>query len=132
VSESHFWAKFIKSVNNLDKEIPLKKIILATGALLISMSAFADTASEKTAKEMTAVLQSHEVQALLSQEDGVGNIQGIKYLFSYRTVIGPAIYELSFESYSGSVAQICTVPVQVNIQTTKVIKIDSAVCKEIK
>ena len=81
---------------------------------------------------MTAVLQSTEVQSLLSQEDGVGNIKGIKYLFSYRASFGPAIYELSFESHSGPVAQTCTVPVEVNMQTTQVMKVASAVCKEIK
>jgi hypothetical protein len=110
----------------------MKKIILATGASLISMSAFADTVSQRTAKEMVAVLQSREVQALLSQTDGVGNIKGIKYLFSYRASHGPAVYELSFESHSGPDLQICTVPVEVNMKTTQVMTVASAICKEIK
>ena len=110
----------------------MKKVILATGALLISMSALADTVSQRTAKEMSAVLQSQEVQSLLSQENGVGSIKGIKYLFSYRASFGPAVYELSFKSNSGPVPQICSIPVQVNIQTTQVVKVESAICKENK
>lgn len=110
----------------------MKKVILATSALLISMSVFAETRSQRTAKDMVAVLQSQEVQSLLSQEDGVGNIEGIKYLFSYRASYGPAIYELSFESNSGPEPQRCTVPVEVNMETTQVMKVGSAICKEVK
>ena len=110
----------------------MKLMILAAGALLISVSTFANTVSQRTAKEMTAVIQSEEVQSLLSQEDGLGDIKGIKYLFSYRASFGPAIYELSFQSNSGPALQMCTVPVQVNTETTEVLKVDAAVCKEIE
>lgn len=110
----------------------MKKIILATGAVMISMSVFGDTFSQRTAKEMVAVLQSKEVQSLLSQKDGAGNIEGIKYLFSQRASFGPAFYELSFQSNFGPVPQICTVSVQVDMQTTQVMKVDPVFCKEIK
>jgi hypothetical protein len=110
----------------------MKKMILVASTLLISMLAFAETHSQSTAKDIVNILQSQEVQSLLAQEDGVGNLRGISYLFSYRASFGPAIYELSFESNSGPVPQICTAPVQVNMQTGQVMKVDSAACKEIK
>jgi hypothetical protein len=109
----------------------MKKTILLSTALLISVSAFSFTTSQKIAKEMTAVLESKEVQTLLSNDDGVGNIEGIKYLFSYRASFGPAIYELSFRSHSGPVVQVCTVPVHVNTETVQVLKMGSADCKEL-
>ncbi len=105
------------------------KMILAIGSLFISTLALAETVNQRTAKEMSAVLQSPEVQALLSQEDRGVNLKGIRYLFSYRAPFGPAMYELSFGSNSGPSRQVCTVPVQVNMQTTQVIKVDSAICK---
>lgn len=110
----------------------MKKIITTLAAILISLTATADTVSQRTAKEMAAVLQSEQVQSLLAQEDGLGNIKGIRYLMSYRASFGPAIYELSFQSNSGPAAQICTLPVQVNMQTTEVMKVDSAVCSDLK
>ncbi len=109
----------------------MNKVILAGIAYLLSMSAFAETTSQIKAKEMSKVLQSKEVLALLSQEDGVGNLKGIKYLFSYRATFGPAIYELSFESHSGPTPQLCTIPVEVNMLTSEVMKVNSAVCKEV-
>ena len=110
----------------------MNKLITTLGALLISMTATAETISQRTAKEMAAVLQSEQVQNLLVQDDGIGSIKGIKYLMSYRASYGPAIYELSFQSNSGPVAQICTLPVQVNIQTVEVVKVDSATCSDLK
>jgi len=110
----------------------MKKMILATSALLISVSAFADTVSQRTAKEMVAVLQSNEIQALLSQEDGVGNIEGIKYTLSGRAAFGPSQYEVSFKSYSGPAPQICKVSANVNIQTVQVMSLSQATCQEIK
>ncbi len=110
----------------------MKRMILATGALLISMSALADTVSQRTAKEMTAVLQSQEVQALLSQEDGVGNLDGIKYLSSGRASFGPSQYEVSFKSYFGPAPQTCKVIANVNIRTVSLMDISQATCVEIK
>ena len=110
----------------------MKKTILAIGALLISTSALAETVSERTAKEMVAVLQSKEIQSLLSQEDGGGNIDGIKYTLSGRAAFGPSQYEVSFKSYSGPAPQICKVAVNVNMQTVQVMSLSQATCQEIK
>ena len=110
----------------------MNKMITTLAAILISLNTTAETVSQRIAKEMAAVLQSEQVQSLLAQEDGVENIKGIRYLMSYRATFGPAIYELSFESNSGPVAQICTLPVQLNMQTTEVMNVDSADCSESK
>ncbi len=110
----------------------MKNIILATVALFVSTSSFADTYSEKTAKEMVSVLQSKEISELLVQEDGFGNIRGIEYKMSGRASFGPSVYEVSFESNSGPFPQICSVSAQVNVQTLQVLSISKASCREIK
>ncbi len=108
------------------------RIILTAVALLVSVPAFADTYSQQTAKEMVAVLESDEMQDLLSQEDGMGNIKGIEYSRSGRASFGPSIYAVSFKSYSGRVPQVCSVSVNVNVQTLRVMSVSKAVCNEIE
>lgn len=107
----------------------MKKMIMAT-VMVLSSSAFADTVSQRTAAEMASVLQSAQVQELLQQEDGVGNLKGIKYVLSGRAAFGPSQYELTFESYAGpSGMQTCTVIAQVNIQTKAVMSVSNGGCK---
>lgn len=110
----------------------MTKTILLIATCLFSAVALSETRNQRTAKEIVNILQSEQVQALLSAENGTGNINGVRYLMSYRAVHGPAIYELSFESNTGPKRQSCTVPVSVNVLTAEVIEVQCAVCEEVK
>lgn len=97
---------------------------------LISSAAFAMTVSQNTAAEMTSILQSVELQSILQQEDGNGNLKGIQYIRSGRASFGPSQYELTFESYGGPGGlQTCKVIAEVNIQTKAVISVTGTGCQ---
>ena len=90
----------------------------------------ADTYSEQVAKHMVSILKSDEVQELLKQEDGVGNLTGIKYQTSGRAIFGPAMYDVSFESFTQNKTSQCRVIVSVNIKKSRVISISQPECIE--
>lgn len=110
----------------------MKIITSITLMSLISISAFSETASQQIAKEMIAVLQSQEIQSLLSKKEGVGGFEGIKFKFLNKAVFGPSQYEVSFKSYSASGIQTCKVLVDVNINTMKVMGLTQATCQEVQ
>jgi hypothetical protein len=111
----------------------MKNMTLFAGTLLLSLSAFASgTTSQATAKQMIAILKSKPVATLLAQEDGLGNVQGIRYLYSGRAIFGPAVYELTFNSYSAATPQTCTVAASINTQTNRIFSVSPASCQEIK
>ena len=74
------------------------------------------------------VLQSPELQSLLNQEDGIGNLIGVKYISSGRATFGPALYEINFKDYYAR--QTCKVGGNVNIQTKSLMSLSSATCIE--
>lgn len=90
----------------------MKKLILSAALITTgwSYSALAETISERKASEMVSVLQSEVLKELLTQEDGVGNIQSI----SARPSMTPAsTYEVKFVSYFGLSERTCKVLVSV-------------------
>jgi hypothetical protein len=93
------------------------KTLLASLFIAFSVSAMAQTYSEETASQMQDVLKSETVQNLLKQEDGVGNLKGITYLYSGRASFGPAIFELAFVSHSMQGPQLCKVNVSLDLLT---------------
>ncbi len=115
----------------------MKKYKLITSVLLITKYCFlsiaaAGTVNQGTAKEMTAILESQEVNNYLSQEDGPGNLIGINYHSSGRASFGPSNYDLNFRSNSGPVSQNCKLRVRINIETLKVLSGSKFSCVEIK
>jgi hypothetical protein len=110
----------------------IQKTTLMMCALFICLPALADSLNQNRAKEMAVVLQSPEVQSLLSQENGIGNLKGIRHLFLNKALFGPSVYELEFKLNSISNPQICKTSVHLNIQTIEVMQIDTAECKKIE
>ncbi|HXH30183.1 MAG TPA: hypothetical protein VNJ01_05170 [Bacteriovoracaceae bacterium] len=78
---------------------------------------------------MKAVLDSKTVQALLSQEDGIGNLKGISYLNSGRATFGPASYTLTFTSRTMTGTQDCKMVATLNTQTIDVMGVDELECQ---
>lgn len=108
------------------KIVPAVMIILSM--IEISTSAFAETLNERTAKEMSIVLQSEEVTALLSQ-DGIGKFKEIKYLYTAPASWGPARYELSFDLLSKGERLTCTTWASLHTRLSKVVDLLPLECK---
>lgn len=94
----------------------MKKVIL-TLAMMMSVSAFADSVGQRTAADMASILGYSDVRSLLGQKDGASNITEIKRVPPMESM-SSADYELTFQSTSGfSGGQTCKYAVTVSNQT---------------
>lgn len=106
----------------------MKYLTLMIATLLTSTILLAETVSQKTARDLAAVLQTNEVVELLSEENEIGDFTGIRYLMSYKATFGPVVYELSFATQFGADTQLCNIAVEVNKLTNKVMTVGSPEC----
>ncbi len=104
-------------------------IVLFSGAF----SAFAEdnskTVSQRTADQMTAALQSEELQTLLKENDGSGNLKRVEYFQPSRMNPSQSRIEIKFLSHGGPSLQECLVNVFVNTNTNTVEGLTQMPCK---